>query len=99
MPIVKDKSVEFSGLCPEMHFALGVSDAVFARFGSTSIVTSLDDGAEILASDTSPQVVMLICEELQRRLGPFGFEVGRRKNLFIRYQPHPRRPKFWQYVG
>lgn len=92
MVFLKDRSVEAAVdgrvLGGEIHFALGVCDALFAAQGCDLVVTALLDGAhnpgslhylgraaDVRMSNVPPDKRMGLCEAVAKRLDRYGFDV------------------------
>lgn len=89
MLVLKDNQVNPIGLCPEMHYALGVAAILKHRmYGLNMVVTALTDGqhnpgslhplgkaADLRSNDLSPTEFISWMEAIKAELEPMGFDV------------------------
>jgi hypothetical protein len=87
--VLKDSSLITAGLCPEMHYALGVASALKHRlFGLDTVVTALLDGthnpgslhplgkaADLRTRDLTPGDAVSWMWAIKAELEPMGFDV------------------------
>jgi hypothetical protein len=89
MLILKDSSVVYAGLCPEMYYALGVASALKQQlFGMNMVITSMVDGhhndgslhpegraADVRDEDLKPTERITWFNAIKNALEPMGFDV------------------------
>jgi hypothetical protein len=88
MLVLKDSSIEYQGIQPELAYALGVAEVLKRKLGYNTVVTSLMEGkhnpgslhpkgraGDLRTTDMTVEHRLQWFEQLETELKPFGFDV------------------------